>query len=51
VPAHRFDDEYATMLVGARTAVFGLDADLGLMTTVQNHGNDTTVFASVGGRF
>ncbi|GAB3729064.1 autotransporter domain-containing protein [Luteimonas pelagia] len=51
VPAHRFDEDYATVLVGARTAVFGLDADLGLMTTVQNHGNDTTVFATVGGRF
>jgi outer membrane lipase/esterase len=51
VPAHRFDDEYATVLVGARTAVLGLDADLGLMTTVQNNGNDTTVFATVGGRF
>ena len=47
-----FDDSYLTLQVGARTELFGFDANLGAsLTTEQGIGNDATVFATVGKAF
>lgn len=52
VPGVRFDNQYTTLLLGARTKAFGLDANLGTSFTIgQRSGQHATVFASVGGRF
>lgn len=52
VPGVAFDDSYGTVLVGARTTLLGLDADIGAsMTMGQAGGNDATVFVSFGNRF
>jgi len=52
VPGHDFDDRYGTLLIGARTQVMGMDADIGATATVgQEGGNDATVFVTVGNRF
>ena len=52
VPGLEFDRDYGTLLLGARTRLFGLDADLGLSTTVgQNGGSNATAFASISGSF
>jgi outer membrane lipase/esterase len=52
VPGATFDDQYGTLLFGARTSVMGLDADVGATVTVgQAGGNDATVFATMGNRF
>ena len=52
VPGLAFDDEYGTFLVGARTRVMGLDADVGASATFgQAGGNDATLFVTVGNRF
>jgi outer membrane lipase/esterase len=52
VPGVAFDDSYGSLTFGARTRVFGLDANLGSSLTVgQQGGNNTTVFATVGGNF
>jgi outer membrane lipase/esterase len=38
--------------VGARTQVFGLDANLGVsLTAAQRDGNNTTAFATLGSSF
>ena len=52
VPGHAFDERYGTLVLGARTQVLGLDANVG-MTTTFNHegGNDASVFVTVGNRF
>lgn len=52
VPGMEFDDSYATLQVGARTELFGLDADIGMSaTTAQGNGSDATLFASFGKKF
>ncbi len=52
VPGLRTDDSYGTVLLGARTTLFGLDADLGVTTTVnQSGGTNSTAFMSLSGRF
>jgi outer membrane lipase/esterase len=52
VPALEFDDSYATAVLGARTELFGLDANIGLSTTIgQTDGTDATVFATFGKSF
>lgn len=52
VPGVAFDDQYGTMLFGARTHLMGLDANVGATVTFgQAGGNDATVFATVGNRF
>jgi len=52
VPGVAFDDSYGTLLLGARTTLMGLDANVGTSLTFgQAGGNDATVFVSVGNRF
>ena len=52
VPGVEFDQDYGTFTFGARTKVFGLDANIGTSVTVgQKGGNNTTVFATVGAGF
>lgn len=52
VPGVAFDDQYGTFVIGARTRVLGLDADVGASATFgQAGGNDATVFVTVGNRF
>ncbi|KRA17894.1 MULTISPECIES: autotransporter domain-containing esterase [unclassified Lysobacter] len=52
VPGHDFDQSYGTLLIGARTQLFGLDANLGSSVTVgQAGGNHATVFATIGAGF
>lgn len=52
VPGVAFDQDYGTVLVGARARLFGLDANVGTSVTVnQEGGNHATVFATVGARF
>ena len=52
VPIGQADRSYATVVVGARTQVFGLDANLGVsLTAAQRDGNNTTAFATLGSSF
>jgi outer membrane lipase/esterase len=52
VPGVAFDDSYGTLMLGARTTMMGLDANVGTSLTFgQAGGNDATVFVSVGNRF
>ncbi|CAA9333688.1 MAG: Phospholipase/lecithinase/hemolysin [uncultured Lysobacter sp.] len=52
VPGLGFDQKYGTLMVGARTRVLGLDANVGASLTVgQEGGNNTTLFATFGGGF
>ena len=52
VPGAEFDHTYTTLLLGARTTMFGLDANFGTNFTIgQSSGQHATVFASLGGRF
>ena len=52
VPGLEFDDSYATLQLGARTELFGLDADIGFTaTTAQGRGNDATLYATFGKKF
>ena len=52
VPGVEFDHSYGTLLFGARTQVFGLDANVGTSVTVgQKGGNHATVFATVSAGF
>ena len=52
VPGLGFDRSYGTLVLGTRTQVFGLDANLGVSATVaQQRGNDASVFATVGSSF
>lgn len=52
VPGLDTDDSYGTLLLGARTRLFGLDADLGVTTTVnQGGGTNTTAFMTLSGSF
>ncbi|WP_187770707.1 autotransporter domain-containing protein [Cognatilysobacter lacus] len=52
VPGVQFDDTYATLQFGARTKVYGLNADVGAsLTQMQKGGNDATVYLTVGSGF
>ncbi|HRN61720.1 MAG TPA: autotransporter domain-containing protein [Luteimonas sp.] len=52
VPGLRYDDTYTTLTVGARTTLFGLDANLGVsLNAGEKGGKQTTAFATVGGSF
>jgi len=52
VPVGQPDRSYATVAVGARTQVFGLDANVGVSATAaQRDGNNATVFATLGSSF
>jgi outer membrane lipase/esterase len=52
VPGVVFDQDYGTLLFGARTQLFGVDANLGASLTVgQEGGKHATLFATVGGSF
>lgn len=52
VPGQTFDDSFVTLQFGARTRIFGLDANIGAsLTSAQSGGEDATVFASFGRSF
>ena len=52
VPGLDYDDSYGTVTFGARTRLFGLDANLGSSLTVgQKGGKHATVFATISGGF
>lgn len=52
VPGVEFDDSYATLQFGARTQLFGLDANIGASTTLfQGNGTDASVYATFGKGF
>jgi len=52
VPGLDTDTGYGTLLMGARTKLFGFDANLGVTTTVnQGGGTNTTAFMTLGGNF
>lgn len=52
VPGVSYDQNYGTLVMGARTQLFGVQADIGSSFTVgQRGGNDATLFVSVGGGF
>lgn len=52
VPGLRYDQDYGTVTFGARTRVFGFDADVGASTTInQDGGTDASVFLTVGSAF
>ncbi|MFC7300926.1 autotransporter domain-containing protein [Cognatiluteimonas weifangensis] len=52
VPGQDFDRDYGTLLLGARTRLLGLDANVGASATfAQEGGNDAGVFVTVGNRF
>ena len=52
VPGQEFDRDYGTLLLGARTQLLGLDANVGASATfAQEGGNDASVFVTIGNRF
>jgi outer membrane lipase/esterase len=52
VPGLEVDENYGTLLLGVRTRVFGLDANIGAAATVgQEVGDHASVFVTVGNRF
>lgn len=52
VPGMAYDRSYGTLVVGTRTRLMGLDANVGLSATVaQRNGNDASVFATLGSSF
>jgi outer membrane lipase/esterase len=52
VPGQDFDRDYGTLLLGARTQLLGLDANVGASATfAQEGGNDASVFVTIGSRF
>jgi outer membrane lipase/esterase len=52
VPGLEYDRNYATLVFGARTTMFGLDANIGATATIaQAGGNNAGVFATVGSSF
>ncbi len=52
VPGLNFDRNYGTLLVGARTQVFGLNADVGATVSAgKKDGHDATLFATLSGSF
>ena len=52
VPGLSYDDTYATLTLGARTTLFGFDANLGVrLNAGEKGGRQTTAFATLGGGF
>ncbi|TWT21070.1 autotransporter domain-containing protein [Luteimonas marina] len=52
VPGLEYDDTYATLTLGARTSLFGLDANLGVsLNAGEKGGKQTTAFATLGAGF
>lgn len=52
VPGLGFDRDYGTLVLGARTQLLGLDANVGASATVgYEGGNDATLFVTVGAQF
>ncbi len=52
VPGLTFDDSYGTAVLGARTRLWGLDANFGIRSTFnQDDGTDAAVFVGFGKRF
>jgi outer membrane lipase/esterase len=52
VPGLHYDHNFGVMQFGARTELFGLDADIGMAVTVgQKGGNNASVYLSVGSQF
>ena len=52
VPGAEFDQDYSTLTLGARTKVFGFDANVGTSLTVgHKDANHATVFVTVGAGF
>ena len=52
VPGRSYDDRYATLTLGARTSLLGLDANLGVsLNAGEKGGKQTTAFATLGGGF
>jgi outer membrane lipase/esterase len=52
VPGQDFDRDYGTLLLGARTQLLGLDANVGASATfAQEGGNDASVFVTIGSHF
>ncbi|WP_425480459.1 autotransporter domain-containing protein [Luteimonas viscosa] len=52
VPGPGYDDAWTTLTLGARTSVFGLDANLGVsLNAGEKGGKQTTAFATLGGGF
>ena len=52
VPGQAFDRDYGTLLLGARTQLLGLDANIGASATfAQEGGNDAGVFVTIGSHF
>ena len=52
VPGLAYDDTYTTVSFGARTRLFGLDADIGGSTTVgRGEATDATLFVTFGNTF
>ena len=52
VPVGQYDQNYGTMTFGVRTAMFGLNADIGSSLSLDKKGgHDATLFVSVGGGF
>ncbi len=52
VPGVDFDGQYGTLLIGARTELMGLQADVGATATfAQEDANDASVFMTIGRRF
>lgn len=52
VPGLEFDRDYATVVLGARTKLWGLSSNIGLSTTtMQKSARDATLFATFSGSF
>lgn len=52
VPGRSWDDSWTTLTVGARTWLFGLEANLGVsLNAGEKGGRQTTAFATLGGGF
>jgi len=52
VPGLVYDDRYVTALFGTRARLLGMEADVGVSTTLgHDGGSNTSLFASIGGRF
>ncbi len=52
VPGLALDRDYATVVLGARTAIWGLQSNFGLTTTTAQKGaRDATLFVNFGGSF
>ena len=52
VPGQNFDRNYATVVLGARTGLWGLQSNIGLSTTTaQRSARDATLFVNFSGNF